>query len=117
MPIRPSDEALTEQFYAWEKRGRGWSMFDYPVGLEPPFRPFWGHYLAPEPVRADEARRPSFFGAIVETLRGEAPRQASSLAQEFDENIVEPDVEPFAYGGPLGEIEVRLRRGLSVSGG
>jgi hypothetical protein len=26
-------ERLTEQFYAWELRGRGWQEFTYPVAL------------------------------------------------------------------------------------
>jgi len=43
-------EVLTEQFYAWEKRGRGWRVGDYPVALEPPFRPFYGHYVSAEPI-------------------------------------------------------------------
>jgi hypothetical protein len=29
-------ELLTEQFYRWEKRGRGWQTWDYPVGLSRP---------------------------------------------------------------------------------
>ena len=33
--------ALTEGFYAWEVRGRGWDVYDFPVALEPPFRPVW----------------------------------------------------------------------------
>ena len=37
--------SLTEQFYRWELRGRGWFMWPEVVQLEPPFRPFEGHYL------------------------------------------------------------------------
>ncbi len=37
-------ERLTDQFYAWERRGRGWHTWPYPVELEPPFRPFEYHY-------------------------------------------------------------------------
>jgi hypothetical protein len=32
---------LTEQFYRWEQRGRGWQIWPEPVDLEPPFEPFW----------------------------------------------------------------------------
>ena len=38
-------ELLTDQFYRWELRGRGWKLADAPVELEPPFRPFEGHVL------------------------------------------------------------------------
>lgn len=30
---------LTEQFYRWELRGRGWLIWPDSVQLEPPFRP------------------------------------------------------------------------------
>jgi len=36
-------EALTRQFYAWERKGRGWDMFPFPVSLEPPFQYFRYH--------------------------------------------------------------------------
>ena len=32
------DEQLTEQFHQWERRGRGWQVFDEPVFPEPPFQ-------------------------------------------------------------------------------
>jgi hypothetical protein len=36
-------EQLSEQFYQWETRGRGWQVFEEPVHPEPPFVPFHGH--------------------------------------------------------------------------
>lgn len=39
-------KALTDQFYEWEQRGRGWHVADRSVELEPAFEPFWGHYVA-----------------------------------------------------------------------
>lgn len=35
----------TEAFYAWERKGRGWSLAEYPALPEPPFVPFWAHYI------------------------------------------------------------------------
>src|SRR6266496_4636392 len=40
-------ELLTRQFYDWEQRGRGWCVWPQPVDIEPPFRPFLGHFLPP----------------------------------------------------------------------
>ena len=34
------DERFTEQFRQWERRGRGWQVFDEPVYPEPPLPPF-----------------------------------------------------------------------------
>jgi hypothetical protein len=35
-------EAITTQFYNWERRGRGWQVLPDPVSPEPPFHPFPG---------------------------------------------------------------------------
>src|SRR5688572_24447548 len=60
-------EQLSEQFYQWELRGRGWEVFDRPVSPEPPFRPFIGHYLPGQPP-IDDGRRPSFLSSIVRKI-------------------------------------------------
>jgi hypothetical protein len=107
-PIRPPIspyEALTAQFYAWESRGRGWQLSHFPVALEPPFRPFLGHYAAPcQPV--DDGRRTTFLGAIAAKLRGEGPKPPPEPEWEPQE----PSPEPFDYAGPLAEIQVALPR-------
>lgn len=36
---------LTEQFYEWEQIGRGYTVSDIPAQLEPPFVPFFGHFI------------------------------------------------------------------------
>src|ERR1700744_5986947 len=98
-------EALTVQFYAWESRGRGWGLSDIPVALEPPFRPFFGHFVAPRPM-ADEARRTTFLGAFAARLRGETTKPPPFP----DWEVEEPQPEYFEYTGPLTEIQVALAR-------
>jgi hypothetical protein len=44
-------EITTASFYSWEVRGRGWQVADYPVSLEPPFRPC---FFVPGFARHDE---------------------------------------------------------------
>ena len=108
------DETLTHQFYAWEKRGRGWQVFGYPVALEPPFRPFLGHYVA-SVSRPEDVRRPSLFGGILEALRGEHPRAIGDGDLVASMDIPEPEAEPFDYRGPLIEMEVGIPTDLKVS--
>jgi hypothetical protein len=55
---------LTEQFYEWERRGRGHAACDSPVQLEPPFAPFFGHFLQSEYI--DDGRRHT----VLSRLRG-----------------------------------------------
>src|SRR6266700_1444524 len=57
------DDQLTEQFYLWEQRGRGWQVFEDPVHPEPPFIPFDGHFLPEMPV-VDDGRRPTFLSSL-----------------------------------------------------
>lgn len=56
-------EQLSEQFFKWESRGRGWQVFDEPVYPEPPFQPFPGHYL-PEAPAIDDGRRATFLSSL-----------------------------------------------------
>jgi hypothetical protein len=59
-------EVQTENFYRWEKKGRGWQLWPYPVDIEPPYVPFFQASRAEEPT--DDGRRPS-----------DAPKQAAYM--------------------------------------
>jgi len=64
-------EAITQSFYAWETRGRGWMLADYPVSLEPPFRPLLllpG--LAPQQfARIDDGKRPTIASLLIDSAK------------------------------------------------
>ena len=77
-------EQLSEQFYRWEQRGRGWQVFGEPVYPEPPFVPFDGHYLPNVPV-VDDGRRPTFLSSLFRKVT--APPQPAPV-------IPEPEEEP-----------------------
>ena len=64
-------EAVTQSFYAWETRGRGWMLADYPVSLEPPFRPL---LLLPGvgPQRfaqIDDGKRPTIASLLIDEAK------------------------------------------------
>jgi hypothetical protein len=82
--------ALTEGFYAWEVRGRGWDVYDFPVALEPPFRPVWvARELAPGVI--DDGRRPTPVSRIAEAIhRLFVPEKRSSDAARPVELCLEP---------------------------
>ena len=52
-------EQATINFYQWEIQGRGWYLFDNPVDIEPPYRPF--EHLVQYPTSYDDGRVPNFF--------------------------------------------------------
>lgn len=87
-----ADERLTERFYEWEVRGRGWQIFDFPVRLEPPFREFTGHYLPAPPV-SDDGRLPTRLSSFVDAFRQANDTLTETPPDEIDR--IEPIAETF----------------------
>lgn len=105
--VRSSDlaQSLTENFYAWEKRGRGWFLADYPVKLEPPFEPFF-HYAQRQSPSLDDSRKPTFLSSIAELLAGKpsiAEDPHGFIPFEPDEIDLRPD-----HSGDEDMRELRL---------
>jgi hypothetical protein len=86
--------ALTNQFYAWEKRGRGWTVAAYPCDLEPPFVPFFGHVLEEEGI-IDDGKRPSFWSDL---FSGWAQPDTRTVTTEPSEQLAYP------YSGSSGSL-------------
>jgi hypothetical protein len=106
------DEKLSEQFYTWELRGRGWRVYDTPVSIEPPFRPFYGHFVPPIPSSADDGRKPTAVSSFVDRLRSRlAPQPEPTLEQPPVEE--EPDPE-WQSRQEVVEISISLPTDLSV---
>lgn len=98
-------ERLAAQFYAWERRGRGWAVWPYPVDIEPPFRPFLMHAL-PRAPREDDGRVPTFGSRVVDLLRSKAhPSMPVEPDPSYEE---EPEVEPSDDGEPLVPLGIVL---------
>ncbi|HEX4497241.1 MAG TPA: type IV secretion system DNA-binding domain-containing protein [Thermoanaerobaculia bacterium] len=107
------DAALspTAAFYVWEIRGRGWQAFDYPVALEPAFRPFPGHALPRRPQQKDDGRRETILSSLLGSLFG----RPGERAEPPEENPPAPEPEPFGEDAPLREIGIILPQKASVS--
>lgn len=105
------EELLTAQFFDWERRGRGWQLWGYPVELEPPFRPFWYHALPLPPV-VDDSRRPTGLSLFVDRLFG---RTQPSLQSEPALAEEEPDPESQYAEGEYAEYQVALPAGTKVA--
>lgn len=100
--MRAREELVTESFYAWEVRGRGWTEASYPVDLEPPYRPFFILQHG-EAGSFDDGRRPTILGRafrwIWSWLR---PPPPSAELPSFEEQ------EPFPQGEPPSLATLRL---------
>jgi Type IV secretion-system coupling protein DNA-binding domain len=100
-PYGTSAEQLTRHFHAWERRGRGWDVYPAPVALEPPFRPFPGHYVWQLPF-SDDGRSPGFFASIFGSGRKDKPPKAALIDPE------EPAPRPVLLPAELTELRVLL---------
>lgn len=101
------DQALTDQFYRWELRGRGWLHYDAPVSIEPPFRPFFGHFLPQRGVqRVDDGKHATLGSRLFEGVgKMLSPRASTAKAED------EPDEEPgpfYEQRGELVELQINL---------
>jgi len=81
-------EQLTANFYLWEQRGRGWQLWDYTVELEPPYEPFFFHYVSPQHT-IDDARKPTFLSGLAEKFvkAFTRPQPQEPAAVEFLEAV------------------------------
>lgn len=95
MSVNPYGDAadqLLAQFLAWERRGRGWDVYPYPVELEPPFQPFERYIRVPAQV--DDGRR-SLLSVLTFGLAG--PRASAPVEPQ-------PEGEPTAWPAAAGSV-------------
>ena len=105
------EEKLTDQFYQWELRGRGWHVWDVPVEVEPPFVPFTGHYL-PRNSDVDDGCKPTLLSSFVARLSG------SPLPQTIPSGETEAEQEPEPQNfirDDMVEITASLPANVNVS--
>ena len=105
----PTIEERTAAFYAWERRGRGWTSYPYCVELEPPYVPY--RWLGSESRGVDDARRHTWLSSLVESLRG---RDEASPPPELAA-VQEPVPGSFSWQGPVREFQVALPPEAKVS--
>ena len=89
---------LTNQFYEWEQRGRGWRVVGFPCDLEPAFVPFFGHFISQGEI-IDDGRRPSLLGKL---LFGSAEQDSAPEPYQPREPLALP------YRGESGSLTTYL---------
>ncbi len=94
------EEQLALQFYQWERRGRGWRVWPYPVELEPPFIRFYGHRVFQTTAPVDDGHRP---------LRLMPSSKSDYPAPDSPGQVLvysEGDPIPYVRSAPLVELQV-----------
>jgi hypothetical protein len=102
-------EQLSQQFYQWEQRGRGWQVFPEPVTPEPPFRPFNGYH---QPPQTDDTSRPSALSSFLNRFSGRSPKSDNPPTQPEPEEEPEPDI---LIRDSLVELQTSLPAKLDIS--
>ena len=90
--MRDAVEERSRHFYRWERRGRGWQSYPYPVPLEPPFQPF--RFLAATAAAVDDGRHPTALSRFVEGFFGGGSQNPPQPPPEIEE----PEPEPYEDG-------------------
>jgi hypothetical protein len=116
--MRTLSEEHTIQFYAWERLGRGWLVGDEPCDLEPPFIPFYGHFLPPQSIDPDLGRIQTPWGMLFKKISSLfSPTQPDVSNDHID--YTDLDIEPIPIKVPRNIIEliVRLPKEYTVNEG
>lgn len=77
-------EQLTFQFYRWENRCRGWYAYPYVVDPEPPFEPFFGHYIFEGDI-IDDGRKETLISSFIKAFKAEEPKRTKPKRQDEPE--------------------------------
>src|SRR5713226_4526113 len=102
-------ESLTENFYRWEKRGRGWRVWDDPVELEPPFEPFFHRYSSAPVPAIDDGRKLTRVGSFIQKMKANFAGQAQQTNDYLETEMSEAEPEYFYDSFSLTEIQISLR--------
>jgi DNA helicase HerA-like ATPase len=103
--VRSPVEERSLNFYRWERRGRGWRSFPYPVPLEPAFVPF--RYLAETRPPVDDGRHHTWLSKFLERLSGKQAKPATPAPE-----VREPESEPYE-AGERSDLVLRPPRDLA----
>jgi hypothetical protein len=104
-------ERLTIQFYNWERRGRGWYVFEDSVHLEPEFVPFFGHFLPQTTKFVDDGLRKTIFQKAFDLLNNKPVKQEEETESWYDE------VKSYLYeeGTKLTALRIIIPKAHKVS--
>jgi hypothetical protein len=105
-------ELLTDQFYAWERRGRGWLLWGELVELEPPFRPFLVPQFVRSPDRPDDGRKSTILSKFTDRMLGGARRSEDEAEFEPPD---EPEPDSWHGHASISELLVAVPPDLEVA--
>lgn len=109
-------QRATATFYSWERRGRGWLVWGYPVEPEPPFDLFYGHE-DPLYVSVDDGKRPTLLSSLADKIKSafKPAKSSDQLAAQTALQVLPPEPDESADNYGLVEIGVSLPSDQKIS--
>ncbi|MBS1594071.1 MAG: type IV secretion system DNA-binding domain-containing protein [Bacteroidetes bacterium] len=110
-------DQITENFYLWERLGRGWYVFNTPVELEPEFVPFFPVLFSGSLTPIDDSYRPSIFSKAISAFKNAITPKIEELSEEVENSVQayplqsQEALESFSISFPNGE---RTFKGIDV---
>src|SRR4051812_34389287 len=100
---------VSEQFYRFENRGRGWQVFSHAVTPEPPLISFPDRV----PVRSvDDGRRPTFLSSLIQGFS----RRVAAVPEAPPVIPDEAEAEPrYFERSDIVELQISLPRDYETS--
>lgn len=105
---------LSEQFAAFERRGRGWQVFPVPVHPEPPLPSSRGYRIPPT---HDDGRVPSVGSRVLSrvlSFLGESSAKPAPTPPESPESTGEAAEVPELHRGEIVELQTSLPANLNL---
>lgn len=103
-----ASDIATHEFYTWERRGRGWDVYDAAVELEPTFIPFTHHYYPTQTNYIDDGKKPKLLGRLFNWIISTDKPKETEVEDEF--------VSPFIFqcDEPITIYSVSVPKGLKI---
>jgi Type IV secretion-system coupling protein DNA-binding domain len=116
------EEILSKALSTWESRGRGWSLADFPVELEPPLLPLYRLINPPQPPVFDDGKRHTFLSSLFNGKVADNSAAFASYRQElsdYQSMVAEASEPPFCqyYNAEFVELQIVLPKDLKLSKG
>lgn len=115
-----AEQILQKALSVFETRGRGWTVADCPVELEPPFLPLYYLVSQPEPPVFDDGRTQGFLDKLLNGNSSDNSLALASYRQEITEyhSIIAEAAEPVFcqyYNADFAEMQLVLPKDLKLS--
>lgn len=115
-----AEAIFNRQLYEWERRGRGWSLSDIPVELEPPFCPLYYLLSIPEAPIFDDGRQHGFWSGLFDnsiTNKSSALTEYQNQIVEYKTAIEEANEPLFCqyYNEEFIELQLVLSKDLKIT--